>query len=129
MGSTLCVAHTAVAYSAIFGGYGLFPWLLIHSVISAHPTGQNPRGPIHPNETQRHCTPKKLQLTVMGPTLALGNHAKGSKKVSEELEKLFSLVGRNELYKLRSNLDLGPSLLIQEIFARVSHSTFTMFFV
>lgn len=82
--------HTAVAYSTVFGGYSLFPWLLINSVILAHPTGQSPRGPIYPNETQRHFTPKKIQLTVKGPTLALGNHAKGSKKVSDLLEKLFS---------------------------------------
>lgn len=128
MRPTLCVAHTAVAYSTVFGGYSLFPWLLINSVILAHPTGQSPRGPIYPNETQKHFTPKKIQLTVKGPTLALGNHAKGSKKVSDLLEKLFSLVGRNKLYKLRPILNLSPSLPIQEISPRLSHPTFTMFF-
>lgn len=69
MGPTLCIVHTAEAYSAVLGGYSLFPWLLIKPVISAHPMGQRPRGPIHPNATQRHFTPKKLQLTLSGPRL------------------------------------------------------------
>lgn len=66
MGPTLRIAHTAAAYSAVSGGYSLFPWLFIKPVISAHPIGQRPRGPIHPNATQRHFTPEKLQLTLSG---------------------------------------------------------------
>lgn len=57
-GTIHSVLHTAVAYSAVSGGYSLFYWLLINSVISAHPMGQNLSGAIHPNETQRHFTPR-----------------------------------------------------------------------
>lgn len=135
MGPPLCAAHTAAAYSAVSGGYSLFPWLLTKPVISAHPTAQSPRGPIHPNETQRHFTPKKLRLTLTGPTLALGIHAPGSRRASEDLEKLFPFVGRNGLFKkakipgvLMPILNLSPSLLIEETWVRASHLPFTMCF-
>lgn len=46
--------------------------------ISAHPTGQDPRGSIHPDETQRFFTPKKPWVTLMQPRLTLGDHVYGA---------------------------------------------------
>lgn len=63
---TVLHTYTAVACSAVSGGCSLFPWMLINSVISAYPVGQNLRGPIQPNETQKHFTPSDCSSLSLG---------------------------------------------------------------
>lgn len=46
--------------------------------ISAHPTGQDPSGSIHRDETQRFFTPKKPWVTLIPPRLTLGDHVYGA---------------------------------------------------